>query len=407
MKKLKEDKLEKLKNICEYAYFNTNFYNSPIYKVEGDMETYYKKIPCLSKKILRENFTELLSNNYVGNYLDIKTSGSSGSPTVSRWGKNEYLISTMNVWKMRREMGAELNDVIYYFWGLDNKNIIKKIDTSSYEISRVFTEESTKEIVNHMSKQGGIILYGSASTIYNFTQQLINIKEKINNVKLIELNGELLNNYEEKLIMKFWNCSILDNYGAREVWPIGFKCECGNFHISENVFVSEENGELIVTSLIKKCQPLIKYKIGDLGYVCWKLCKCGRKSEYIQNLVGRKNDYIYIYNGSKIHWSYLSRPIEQYILNSKNIIEYYVEQEENYQIYLYLVTKSNEVLQKERDELISICCSVLGKVVVKVICVNQIKQSDRGKKCYFICKVDRSKEDDEYSVISNDCGKRY
>lgn len=61
-------------------------------------------------------------------------------------------------------------------------------------------------------------------------------------------------------------------------------------HINmENVIVEEENGEIIVTNLLSKSFPIIRYRLGDMIKLAPSglKCKCGRSHPILLDVVGR------------------------------------------------------------------------------------------------------------------------
>ena len=57
----------------------------------------------------------------------------------------------------------------------------------------------------------------------------------------------------------------------------------------ENVIVEEENGEIIVTNLLSKSFPIIRYELGDSIQLADKnfQCPCGRAHPVILDVLGR------------------------------------------------------------------------------------------------------------------------
>lgn len=62
---------------------------------------------------------------------------------------------------------------------------------------------------------------------------------------------------------KAFGAKIISEYGAAESGLIAYECpECGNMHINmENVIVEESEGEIVVTNLLSRSFPIIRYKL--------------------------------------------------------------------------------------------------------------------------------------------------
>jgi phenylacetate-CoA ligase len=100
-----------------------------------------------------------------------------------------------------------------------------------------------------------------------------------------------------------------DIYGTSELsGPLFTECseQCG-IHIWGDLFLVEildpetgepmpdgETGELVITTLAKEANPLIRYKIKDLTKKLSEPCKCGRTHPRITRISGRSDDMIIV-----------------------------------------------------------------------------------------------------------------
>ena len=102
-----------------------------------------------------------------------------------------------------------------------------------------------------------------------------------------------------------------DIYGLSEVIGPGVGVECrenkGGMHIFEDHFYPEivdpetgdsvadgETGELVLTTLTKQAQPVIRYRTRDITHLIEGDCPCGRTSRRIGRLQGRADDMLII-----------------------------------------------------------------------------------------------------------------
>jgi phenylacetate-CoA ligase len=102
-----------------------------------------------------------------------------------------------------------------------------------------------------------------------------------------------------------------DVYGLSEVIGPGVAAECrenkGGLHVLEDHFFPEivdpetgepvadgEVGELVLTSLTKEAQPVIRYRTRDLTRFLESDCPCGRTSRRIDRFHGRADDMLII-----------------------------------------------------------------------------------------------------------------
>ena len=102
-----------------------------------------------------------------------------------------------------------------------------------------------------------------------------------------------------------------DIYGLSEVIGPGVAVECrdnkGGLHVLEDHFYPEmvdpatgepvpdgESGELVLTTLTKQAQPVIRYRTRDITHFLDGDCPCGRTTRRIARLEGRVDDMLII-----------------------------------------------------------------------------------------------------------------
>jgi phenylacetate-CoA ligase len=93
----------------------------------------------------------------------------------------------------------------------------------------------------------------------------------------------------------------LDVYATVEMGPVSWECpqNPGALHLNDDVQILEvvdadgrplpdgEQGEIVITQLSCFAQPLIRYRIGDLGYRLAERCPCGRGLGLMGPVIGR------------------------------------------------------------------------------------------------------------------------
>jgi len=103
-----------------------------------------------------------------------------------------------------------------------------------------------------------------------------------------------------------WGAEVFDHLGASEVGPWGYECAAhpGGVHIIEAFFLMEfldpetrqpaqpgELAQLVVTSLEKYAQPVIRFDVKDLVRLAAKPCACGRTFRWVEGgIQGRADD---------------------------------------------------------------------------------------------------------------------
>lgn len=109
-------------------------------------------------------------------------------------------------------------------------------------------------------------------------------------------------------IERRWGLRAYDSYGLSEMYGPGVAYECtyrNGLHISEDHFFPEiidpssgdvvgpgEEGELVLTSLTKEAQPLVRYRTGDRTALLIDPCPCGRTTVRLARIKGRVDDML-------------------------------------------------------------------------------------------------------------------
>jgi phenylacetate-CoA ligase len=128
-------------------------------------------------------------------------------------------------------------------------------------------------------------------------------------LKLLHTGGEPLASVpgSRSRLEEIWHAKAFDQYGASEGYaPAGGECkEQNGLHFTEDVLIPEilnengeevapgERGELVISNIISKAMPLLRFKTGDMVMYDDGPCACGRKSKRIR-VIGRTDDMIVI-----------------------------------------------------------------------------------------------------------------
>lgn len=126
------------------------------------------------------------------------------------------------------------------------------------------------------------------------------------NIKSIIVAGELGGSIDatRKAIEELWGAEVYDFYGLSDIFgACAAMCEAKDgLHIAEDHILVEtvdihsgevlapgEVGELVFTTLRKRARPLIRFRTGDIGWIDYTPCRCGRTHGRI-HINGRKDD---------------------------------------------------------------------------------------------------------------------
>ncbi len=156
------------------------------------------------------------------------------------------------------------------------------------------------------------------------------IKPSDLNLKKAFVGAEPHSEDVRKKIEKLWGIDVYNSYGLSEMNGPGLAFECQYkdcMHVWEDAYIMEiidpetlepvpdgEEGELVLTILVRDAMPLIRYRTRDLTRIIPGECKCGRTHRRLARMKGRSDDMLII-NGVNVFPS----QIEEVVMRMKEI----------------------------------------------------------------------------------------
>jgi phenylacetate-CoA ligase len=143
-------------------------------------------------------------------------------------------------------------------------------------------------------------------------------------VRLVMPLGEGTEDHQIALFSKVFDAPVLIEYGCVEVGAMAFNCPHGTKHISHDHVIFEvvddsghpvsegEIGNVVLTPLLHRSMPLIRYQLGDRAILQKTDCPCGRFPglEVISQISGRAFDRIIDRFGKSWHAPLIHRSFQ-------------------------------------------------------------------------------------------------
>ncbi|AKB85668.1 phenylacetate--CoA ligase family protein [Methanococcoides methylutens] len=158
-----------------------------------------------------------------------------------------------------------------------------------------------------IKEKGTTLIIGTSSFIYNFTieaNKIENVRDL--GIKKIICSSEPLTDTMRMVIESVWGCKAVRQWGMTEL-GLANAIECegqDGLHVNNPDFLIEvidpktseilppgEEGELVVTTLRRKCMPLIRYRTRDISAIYDEKCNCGAHLDQRIMNVKRMDDY--------------------------------------------------------------------------------------------------------------------
>ncbi len=202
---------------------------------------------------------------------------------------------------------------------------------------------------------------------------------------------------ERAVIEQVFGVKVTDRYGCEEVSLIACECEQhAGLHLNaEHTYVEflrddgtpcapGEDGRIVVTELVNRGMPMLRYEVGDRGAPSDRVCACGRGLPLMEGLTGRSADFLVAMDGGKVAGVSL---IERTLTRFAGIRQLQLVQEARGAAVANVVPAvgwGDDV----RAALVAELQASLGQgFVIEVREVERIAQERNGKYRFSICRI--------------------
>jgi phenylacetate-CoA ligase len=207
--------------------------------------------------------------------------------------------------------------------------------------------------------------------------------------------------HERATITKAFHCEVTNQYGCEEVGLIACECETHEgLHLNVDHLYIEfirsdgspavpgEESEIVVTDLINKGMPLIRYRIEDIASPATRTCSCGRGLPLMEKVTGRTADFLVRTDGGLVAGVSL---VERTLTKIRGIEQMQIVQDDIHRITVRVV-RDGAYDRKSEEELLDEFRSVFGPLVqIEVHYLERLPQSPSGKYRFAECRVRSTK----------------
>jgi phenylacetate-CoA ligase len=269
-----------------------------------------RKIPVLTREILRDRFEDLKSDEFE---MHAPVLGQSGGSTGER----------RRFWLSRRSIDLELaaarrhydaagyrdgDRCVALYFPLEGSladrpywdewhSRIRHFNT------RLLNRNSLHEFVDAAIDFRADVLWAYPSYLELFVRYVEETGDDRFRPRVVVTNAEVLYEQQRDHARRVLGCDVFDWYGLGEHVAAAAECERHGYHIPEEIVAVEivsgdgeapagEPGEIIGTCLENYAQPLIRYRTGDFAIRRHDRCPCGRAHAMLQEIGGRTQDII-------------------------------------------------------------------------------------------------------------------
>ncbi|MBU6997155.1 MAG: phenylacetate--CoA ligase family protein [Theionarchaea archaeon] len=302
---LEDIQQERLRKMVGHAYKNTRFYRDVFnrcgitpqdIKTKEDLAT----LPPTTKSDLQDRFRDLIASGYsTENCYVYNTSGSTGTPATVLYDPYTKAYTGAEDYVFMFDVGYRPWEKIAYTkrkpWASHPLQALG-IMRACHILSSLPEEEQARllqEIHPSLIISYPILLHSIARAARSEHYTV--------HPRAVIVGGELLTPQVRSFIEEVLSTSLYETYATVEFATIAKECSHHNWHIhSTRCLVEFVEGKILVTGLINKALPLLRYEIGDMGAPKNGLCPCGRGYPMMQILEGRLGDLFILPNGREI-----------------------------------------------------------------------------------------------------------
>jgi phenylacetate-CoA ligase len=408
---LQHDKLYKL---LEYASEQIPYYQRAFDRVGfrpadilADLNA-IRKIPVLTKALIRENLEDLLSTDpqHRQQLSPLTTGGSTGEPLAFMQDSAFRDHVTADIHRHLGWASWRLGQVHAYIWGADFEVAASqtiRAKTMNWALNRFVTnayalsEESMTAFATQIRRRRPRILLGYPSSMCTFARFVQERSWDDIKFDAVFSSAEMLYPGQRQFLETVFLGGVFDRYGTRELG--GIACECKahtGLHASiENVYIeilqngepakAGEAGEIIVTNLNNYGMPFVRYSVGDVG--AWHredACPCGRELPMMELRLARHVDMFKMRDGRVVWGAFADEA-----LGARGIKRFQLVQKSLDHVVARIV-RDLDFEEARLTEIESNIKIVLGdQVTVEFEFPDEIPVSSSGKYRYAISEVDK------------------
>lgn len=224
------------------------------------------------KEINREEFTFINGERWIIE----NTTGTTGRSLPIVKSERERFIEALNLMKVRKKLSSKMELSTSMLLVQPTDKVIKNLDLKG-------DLDEYKYLIQYIKIQRPTWIFASTYIINRLIEYIkkneLESEIQHNSVDFIETTSQVLLEDERNDIERILGCKVVNNYGCREVWNIAYETAGdGKLYVNdENVLVelytdegdkiTEDgcSGNVVITSLIHRTFPIIKYCIGDFA----------------------------------------------------------------------------------------------------------------------------------------------
>ncbi|MDB4912342.1 MAG: coenzyme synthetase [Gemmatimonadetes bacterium] len=265
----------------------------------------------VSKSELREAGDEALRDGRASaSWFSSRSSGSAGEPfrvfyDARAWSMLKYLVKA----RSRRAGGLKWTDRVAILDAIPQADELRSPLERAGRLRRISVFRTPAAIAEMLATYEPAAIYALPSALLEIARAMESGAPRVRTSRIFT-SGELLTGSARQAIVAAFGGDLRDVYGTSETKEIAWECEAGSRHVNSDVvhveILDEQDapvpagteGEIVVTLLVSRAMPLVRYRTGDRGSLLSVTCSCGRAAPLLGVVSGREADTIHLPDGT-------------------------------------------------------------------------------------------------------------
>lgn len=312
-------------DIARFAATHTEYYGRTF--AEHGVETarledpeQWERIPVVERAMVKEHRAEFVSTeSRRGTARDAKTGGSSGEPL--RLQQDARVPTLAHAWRMYRWWGVQPWDNLARVgrWGFGFADTLKTAVTwwpskQIYLDAQLFDGETMRAFHRAIVRTRPALIEGYVGAMLAFADFLDAEGLSIPTPRAIATTAAPLTENARHRLESVYGTPVYDEYRGSEInWMAGECGERSGLHVfadTRRVEILGSDGkpvptgtvgDIVVTDLLNRVFPMIRYRVGDRGRFIERECPCGVTLPMIAQPEGRTTDIVRLPSGRMIN----------------------------------------------------------------------------------------------------------
>jgi phenylacetate-CoA ligase len=366
------------------------------------LSQFVESVPLLSRNTVRENVQQFLSEQ-AGHGGWIRTGGSTGLPTPCYWGRESRQRMLRTKYRHFDMWDVGIFDRVAVLWGhgasfapglsgrlarlripIEDK-LRNRLRLSVYHLGSSDLRQYLRQIERF--RPAAIQAYSTAA--YMLAQEALETGFHCSSLKLVVVTAEPAYTHMVEAIEKAFQVPCAIEYGSSECGFLAGETPERTLRTRDDAAFLEtlpgHNGkfDIVVTGLINRAFPLIRYAIGDVTDAPLNRPETG--FGILENVLGRANDVLVCRSGRVLHPSFLQSAVD---MSLPGVRSYRAHQNRDGHVNVQLELDNNRrpvatATFKRRFE------EQLGGYTVNISIVDKIPTSPAGKHRWVFSDMDR------------------